>query len=139
MLTALKKPRNLKKLTLIGFSPKFKDKELGHNPVMVKAFMLALKIDFKDTVYNFRKTAAADFFKNIPVPEKEGSINLLKEFINMDITDRIEEIDLPVILIHGKKDKIINYKASIYSHKKIKNSELILTDCHHAPFLCKVL
>nr|WP_281253972.1 alpha/beta hydrolase [Persephonella hydrogeniphila] len=137
VLTSLKKPKNLKKLILIGFSPKFKDKEIGHNPVMIKAFMLALKIDFKDTVYNFRKTAVGDFFKNIPLPEKEGSIHLLKEFINTDITGRLKEIDLPTILIHGKKDKIINYQASVYSHKKIKNSELILTDCHHAPFMCK--
>ena len=135
VLTALKKPEKLKKLILIGFSPKFMDKKLGHNPVFVKAFMMALKIDFSDTVYNFRKTAVGNPYKNIPLPEKEGSIKLLREFINLDLTDRLKEIDIPVFLIHGKKDRIINYQASIYTNEKIKNSYLILTQSHHAPFL----
>ncbi|WP_293447393.1 alpha/beta hydrolase [Persephonella sp.] len=135
MLTALKKPEKLKKLILIGFSPKFMDKKLGHNPVFVKAFMMALKIDFQDTVYNFRKTAVGNPYKNIPLPEKEGSIKLLREFINLDLTERLEDIEIPVFMIHGKKDRIINYQASIYANEKIKNSHLILTQSHHAPFL----
>ncbi len=135
VLTALKKPENLKKLILIGFSPKFMDKKLGHNPVFVKAFMMALKIDFQDTVYNFRKTAVGNPYKNIPLPEKEGSIKLLREFISLDLTERLEEIDIPVFLIHGKKDRIINYQASVFADEKIKNAQLILTQSHHAPFL----
>ena len=136
-LTALKKPKNLEKLILMGFTPKFKDKKLGHNPVAIKAFMLALKLDFKDTIYTFRKTAAGDLFKEIPLPEKEGSIKLLREFIELDLTDKIENIDVPVFLIHGKKDQIINYNGSVYASKKIKNSKLFLTEGNHAPFLEK--
>jgi len=102
---------------------------------MVKAFMLALKMDFKDTVYNFRKTATGSEFTEIPLPEKEGSIRLLKEFVDLDIKDKIKDISTPTLLIHGKKDKIINYNGSVYAHKNIKNSELILVDSHHAPFL----
>ncbi|WP_457635186.1 alpha/beta fold hydrolase [Persephonella sp.] len=135
VLTALKKPEKLKKLILIGFSPKFMDKRLGHNPVFVKAFMMALKIDFQDTVYNFRKTAVGSSYKNVPLPEKEGSIKLLREFIDLDLTERLEEIDIPVFFIHGKNDRIINYQASVFADEKIKNAQLILTQSHHAPFL----
>ena len=137
VLTALKKPSNLKKLVLIGFSPKFKDKNLGHNPVFVKAFMVALKVDFQDTIYNFRKTAAGDTFKNIPLPEKEGSIKLLREFIELDLTQKLKDISVPTYLIHGKNDKIINYQGSVFASQQIKNSHLYLTNSHHAPFLEK--
>ncbi len=121
VLTALKKPKNLEKLILIGFTPKFKDKELGHNPVAIKAFMLALKLDFKDTIYTFRKTVAGDFFKEIPLPEKEGSIKLLKEFIDLDLREQLSFLEVKTFLIHGREDKIISYKGSVYSSKKIKN------------------
>ncbi|WP_456393587.1 alpha/beta fold hydrolase [Persephonella sp.] len=135
ILTGLKRPKNLERLVLIGFSPKFKDKKLGHNPAMIKAFMLALKMDFPDTVYNFRKTAAGDYFREIPLPEKEGATRILREFINLDLTDRLHMIDIPVLLIHGREDRIINPEGSIFAKDSIKNSELILVDSHHAPFL----
>jgi len=135
ILTALKKPSNLEKLMLIGFSPKFKDKRLGHNPPMVKAFMLALKMDFTDTIYSFRKTAVGNYFREIPLPEKEGGIKILREFTSLDLTDSLHLINIPVLLIHGREDKIINPEGSIFAKEKIKNSELILLNSHHAPFL----
>ncbi|MDQ7055777.1 MAG: alpha/beta hydrolase [Persephonella sp.] len=135
VLTALKKPEKLKKLILIGFSPKFMDSRLGHNPVFVKAFFLALKTDFKGTVLNFRKLASGKDFSHIPLPQKEGSIKLLREFVNLDLTDRLSQVDIPVYLIHGKKDRVINYQASVFSSGQFKNAHLILTDDNHAPFL----
>ena len=135
VLTALKMKHKIEKLVLIGFSPKFKDKKLGHNPIAVKAFMLALKVDFKDTIYNFRKSAVGKEFKEIPLPQKEGSIKLLNEFINLDLRNDLKKINIPTYLIHGKQDKIINYEGSVFAHSQIQNSDLILTDSHHAPFL----
>ncbi len=135
VLTALQSQEKIEKLILIGFSPKFKDKKLGHNPVLIKAFMFALRLDFEDTIYQFRKSAVGDAFKYIPLPEKEGSIKLLDEFINLDLTEEIKNISTKTFLIHGKKDKIINYEGSVFAHSQIINSELILTDSHHAPFL----
>ncbi|WP_457639141.1 alpha/beta fold hydrolase [Persephonella sp.] len=135
ILTALKEPENLKKLVLIGFTPKFKDKDLGHDPARVKAFMIGLKKDFESTVYNFRVSASGKRYRNIPLPEKEGSIKILKEFINTDLTDRLDKINIPAVFIHGKNDPITNYKASVFSSKKIKNSQLILTEAGHSPFI----
>ncbi len=135
VLTALKIPEKINKLILVGFSPKFKDKKLGHNPIAVKAFMLALKLDFRDTIYQFRKSAVGNEFKEIPLPEKEGSMKLLSEFINLDLTKDLKKINIKTFLIHGKQDKIINYEGSIFAHSQIINSEIILTESHHAPFL----
>lgn len=135
VLFYLKYPEKVKKLILIGFSPKFKDEKLGHNPKNVRAFMISLKKDFKNTVFNFRKSSSNCYFKSIPLPEEKGSYNLLNEYINLDISSEIEKIDVPTTLIHGKKDKIINPLASIFSNQKIKNSKLIQINSHHAPFL----
>ncbi len=135
VMTALNLKDKIENLILIGFSPKFKDRKLGHNPVAVKAFMLALRVDFEDTIYQFRKSAVGNEFKEIPLPEKEGSIKLLNDFINLDLRTELKKINVKTFLIHGKKDKIINYEGSVFAHSQIQSSELILTDSHHAPFL----
>lgn len=135
VMFALKYPEKVKKLILVGFSPKFKDKRLGHNPVAVKAFMIALKADFKHTIYKFRKSATGSEFPKIPLPEKNGSIKLLYEFINLDLTDKLNNISAETYFIHGKEDKIINYHGSVFASRKIKTSKLILTQSNHAPFL----
>ncbi len=127
----------IKKLILIGFTPKFKDENLGHNPVLIKAFLVALGIDFRDTIYNFRKVAVGDEFKEISLPEKEGSIKLLREFIELDLRNSLKGIKAETVLIHGTEDKIVSSEGSEFAHEKIKNSELILIKSHHAPFLSK--
>jgi len=133
-LTALKNPF-IEKLVLIGFSPKFNDSLLGSDPKIIKAFMLNLNNDFENTVYQFRKTATSQEFREIPLPEKEGSKELLKEYINLDLTEKLHLIDIPTYIIHGDKDSIVNPKSALYCHEKIKNSQLILLDSNHAPFL----
>ncbi len=135
VLLALRFRKNLKKLILIGFSPKFNDENLGHNPKLIKAFLLSLRKDFRKTVYRFRKTAVGNQFGNIPCPDKEYGYLLLKEFIDLDLRDTIKEIDRETVIIHGKQDKIINPKASLFTNQAIYNSRLFLVDSHHAPFL----
>ncbi len=135
VLVALKFPTKVKKLILVGFSPKFKDENLGSPPKFVKAFMFSLKKDFEKTIYNFRKTSCDNEFKNIPLPEKDGGIKILEEFINLDLTDLLPKINQETVLIHGKNDKIVNYQASIFANENIKHSKLILNNSNHCPFL----
>ena len=135
VLTALNKPNKLKKLILVGFSPKFKDENLGHSPKNVKAFMIQLRKDFENTVLNFRKTAVNNEFREIPFPIKEGGINILKEFIELDLTKNIKNLNVETVFISGKEDKIINPFGSVWSNKQIKNSSLVLVNSHHAPFV----
>lgn len=135
VLVANKYPEKVKKLILIGFSPKFKDEKLGSSPKFVKAFMFSLKKDFEKTIYNFRKTSCDKEFENITFPKKDGAIKILEEFINLDLTNLISEVRQEVVLIHGKNDKIVNYQASTFTNEKIKNSKLILNNSNHCPFL----
>ncbi len=135
ILLALRYPEKVKNLVLVGFSPKFNDKTLGSDPKRVKAFMFSLRRDFSDTVYNFRKAACGSEFINIPLPEKNGATTLLKEYINLDLTESLKDIQHHTWIIHGKKDAIVNPQAAIFTSNRIKNSNLILLESHHAPFL----
>ncbi|WP_297887495.1 alpha/beta fold hydrolase [Sulfurihydrogenibium sp.] len=133
VLTALKNP-HVKKLILIGFSPKFNDEKLGSSPSSIKAFMINLKKDFEKTVKNFRITS----IENDPscrLPEKEGSTLLLNDFIEADLTDRLQEIKCETHILHGIKDKIVNKEAAFFTHSRIEKSQLYLFDSHHGPFL----
>lgn len=133
VLTALKN-KNVKKLILIGFSPKFEDEKLGSPKASIKAFMLNLKKDFEKTVRNFR-VSAVEKDPLCPVPEKEGSIALLNDFISLDLREALESVECETHILHGINDKIVNKEAAFFTNQKIKNSQLYLFDSHHAPFL----
>lgn len=133
LLASLENP-NIKKLVLVGFSPKFSDSQLGSDPKVVKAFMHNLSKDFQQTVKNFRYAAVGEQFED-KIPEQDGATKLLREYINLDITNILEKVKVKTFLIHGIHDKIVNPESVIYSHEKIKNSEVVLLNSHHGPFL----
>ena len=77
-----------------------------------------------------------DKYKNDPLVHDRISLNLLSE-INKTIEkikNKDYNIEIPVLIIHGKKDKIISYKGSELINKKIKDSKLKLYDnVYHEP------
>lgn len=125
---------NVKELILIGFSPKFNDGYLGSDPKMVKAFMYNLAKDYESAIINFRESAIGTGY-NGELPEKEGAIKLLREFVNLDITQQLRDVKAKTFLIQGIDDKIVNPSAAMFSHENIRDSEVILLKSHHAPFL----
>lgn len=133
VLASLKNP-DIKELVLIGFSPRFSDRDFGSEPKVVKAFMHNLYRDFEKTVVDFRKTATGLDCRE-HMPQKDGATDLLRQFIELDITDILRDVRSKTFLIHGINDKIVNPQATLYSHEKIKDSEVILLNSHHGPFL----
>lgn len=133
VLSSIRNP-NIKKLILIGFSPKFNDSHLGSDPKVVKAFMFNLRKDYESTVLNFRKSAIGTDF-NEDFPQKDGATKILSEFIDIDLTHQLKYIKAKTFLIHGIDDIIVNPEACMFSHQEIKDSEVILLKSHHAPFL----
>lgn len=133
LLTSLINP-NVKKLVLIGFSPKFFDENLGSSPKVVRAFLHNLYRDYEGTVLSFRKSAVGCEYPS-PIPTVEGATKLLREFVSLDITDSLERVEAKTFLIHGIDDKIVNKNAAIFSKERIKDSEVILLNSHHGPFL----
>ena len=94
---------------------------------------LGNRLDTKDLSKDIK---IVDKYKNDPLVHDRISLNLLSE-INKTIKkikNKNYNIEIPVLIIHGKKDKIISYKGSELIHKKIKNSKLKLYDnVYHEP------
>ena len=94
---------------------------------------LSNRLDTKDLSKDIK---IVDKYKNDPLVHDRISLNLLSE-INKTIKkikNKDYNIEIPVLIIHGKKDKIISYKGSELIHKKIKNSKLKLYDnVYHEP------
>lgn len=55
-----------------------------------------------------------------------------KHLDEMDVEDRLNEIKIPTLVIHGKLDKVIPYQISIRIFEKLPNAHLhIFGDCGH--------
>ena len=55
-----------------------------------------------------------------------------KHIDEMDVEDRLGEIKVPTLVIHGKLDKVIPYQISVRIFEKLPNAELhIFGDCGH--------
>ena len=49
-------------------------------------------------------------------------------------TDRLHEIEVPVLILHGANDRLVPLECARLAHRLIKNSQLyILADCDHWP------
>lgn len=47
-------------------------------------------------------------------------------FLNMRLNTYIDEIEAPVLLIHGEKAHSLSYSKEAYSHLKGENKELLI-------------
>lgn len=64
---------------------------------------------------------------------KEDFLKPVLSVRKIDIADRLHEIDCPVIIAHGKHDRVRGVIHAEQLHKGIKNSEVILLDSGHSP------
>ena len=101
--------------------------------ILFPKIRLSNRLDTKDLSKDIK---IIDKYKNDSLVHDRISLNLLSE-INKTIEkikNKDYNIEIPVLIIHGKKDKIISYKGSELIHKKIKNSKLKLYDnVYHEP------
>lgn len=48
--------------------------------------------------------------------------------------DRLQEIKIPTLIVHGEKDRIVPLECACQAHKLIKDSQLhVIADCGHWP------
>ena len=90
-----------------------------------------------------RKVVAPPAFKAFKpvgnnIPKKEAALESLKCLQNEDLRNALDRISVPLLLIHGKNDRISLSDAAVYMNKRVKNSELLLfEDTGHVPFITK--
>ena len=118
----------------INFFSRFK-KELLNNwqKTLRKFFLLQIKED--DEKERILKKLENSFMGDQP-PKKEGLERALEILEEIDIRNDIKNINIPTLIISGKKDTISNYKASMWMHSQIKGSKIFIFDsAGHIPFI----
>lgn len=73
-----------------------------------------------------------------PFPKKEALLSTLDILKRSDFRKSLSKIDIPTLIICGGKDPLIPQEASLYMHRIIKKSSLvIIKETGHLPFLTK--
>lgn len=64
----------------------------------------------------------------------QAVINLARGCKTLNVTERLNEINKPTLIIHGEEDILIPLKHAVLLHEKIKGSTLrVIKDCGHVP------
>jgi pimeloyl-ACP methyl ester carboxylesterase len=133
MLAILKQPHNFSSLILLDSigplgieTPIPLDQLLGHFEAMSKSEELS-NMTIAATIQNVDPTT--DYFKSLA----KATFNVDKAVwrgvpqelcTNIDIRDRMQELDLPTLILHGENDLVLPLGGSETMHKMIKDSEL---------------
>ncbi len=118
----------------LNFFAKFK-KELSNKwqKTLRKFFLLQIKED--EERESALKKLENSFMDEQP-PKKEGLEKALEILEEIDIRNDIKNINIPTLIISGKKDNISNYRASMWMHSQIKESKIFIFDsAGHIPFI----
>ena len=127
LASSLKKPKGL---LLIGATPNFGK---AWKREYIERFLKELRENFEEKIKDFRLSVwGEDICQKIPL-EKEKTINLLKEFIETDISQEVKNLNLPTILLHGKRDPITPFREAKKMLKLNPRLKLLPYDGGHFP------
>jgi len=118
-----------KSLILIGFSPYFKE---AHDKTTLLAFKKTMKKNFYEAINEFRKNAYPFPF-SAHYPEKDIALNILEEYMELDLRDMVKTTNIPIKLIHGQQDDIVPIQEAHKSIALNKNISLITYKGNHFP------
>ena len=114
----------IKKLILIS-SPGIKDKFNLIKWLKIKVYKLLKKLSLKTNMGSIDYKNSMGFLKEV-----------LVKAVNKDLKDEILKINVPTLLIYGKKDKTVRVKMGKKISNLIKNSSLItVDDAKHFPYI----
>ena len=55
--------------------------------------------------------------------------------VNFDLRDRLRELELPVLMVWGERDRITPYASALQARRRIAHGRLVaFTHCGHSPF-----
>lgn len=66
------------------------------------------------------------FVKQILESNRKGYMRLAKSFIKYDLTEEIQRIKAPTLIIGGEEDRTLPLHMQEYIHSKIKNSQMVI-------------
>ncbi len=139
-------PEKASSLILVGSTPRFVTDDhhsFGLPQKDLRAMQTRLKRDFHRAVFEFRKSitdgikeANKKIILQAPLPSYDAAMSGLKELMVLDLSSELSDINIPVLVVHGSKDRVCKLSASRYMADSIPGAELlIIKSSDHAPFL----
>ena len=163
----VEKPEKFRSLVLVGATPCFVSKDgfpWGQSRPLVKRMVMDMKKDpcaalerfypLSFTNEELRERPAREFMERYKYPGpircdgaqpgcfpafRYGEIaKALEALYSADLRDRLKELDLPVLIVHGEKDEVCPVGAGKFLADKIKGARLeIFENAGHAPHITR--
>ena len=136
-------------LMLLSTTPRFvasDDFKIGMNPAVFNKFRKGIKNDYKKTMDDFYArmfSDAEDAGKYLTdlrsqTPSRSTLQACMESFERFDERKALPLIEVPVLILAGDKDAVIDPKASMYLAQEIKGSTIrVLQGAGHAPHLTR--
>jgi pimeloyl-[acyl-carrier protein] methyl ester esterase len=125
--STLKPPKGL---VLIGATPNFGK---AWKKEFLERFLKELEENPLRKIEEFRKTVWGEDVCGDYLLQVDNLKRLLGEFFETDISDRIRELKVPALLLHGKKDPITPFREAKKMLKLNPRLRLIAYDGGHFP------
>lgn len=128
VLASLKNPP--KGLVLIGATPHFGK---AWKEQYIESFFKELEENFKRKLKEFRKTVWGESICEDKLPPEKKAIKLLREFVETDISEPLRSLNIPTVILHGRKDPVTPYREAKKMLKLNPSLKLITYDGGHFP------
>lgn len=144
MELSLEQPRRVIGLVLVSAFAKYlrsPDYPFGTSPALLRKLEKKFKADFRNGLKYFYQLVFKDekwnyLIDQLPVPREDDINRWFEKLKKEDFRDRLSEIKIPTLIIHGKQDEIVPWQASEYLRENIENSEIFLLEkVGHAPMV----
>jgi pimeloyl-[acyl-carrier protein] methyl ester esterase len=149
---ALNQPDRVRRLVLVGSTPKFVsniDWQAGVDPANFSAFAESVNHDYKATILQFltlqcmksndRRSTIKQLraaFELKPTPTQTTLQRALRVLLESDLRDEIANIRKPTLLIHGDRDTLAPVQAAHWMMQQLPIGYLrVISGAAHAPFL----
>jgi pimeloyl-ACP methyl ester carboxylesterase len=119
-----------KGLILIGATPHFGK---AWKKSYIEKFLKELEENFEGKIEKFRKQVAGENLCKELKLDKERTVKLLKEFIERDFSKAFKSVEIPTLILQGKKDIIVPPREVKKLIKLNPRFELITYDGGHFP------
>lgn len=108
------------------------------HPQQVKSLILVSTIMNMKKVQHNRARRRIRFMLTIPmIRGSNASIRQFEASTDFDCTDRLSEIHVPTLILHGKQDRTAPYALAEEMHDGIQNSHMITFQGGHIFFITK--
>lgn len=136
-------PEHVKKLVLIDTAPKITEETIDEvyswREAQVEGgqeayHLAATKSTYSEEFIENNRELIDYLLNREDLVNEEGVLAAGLGLTSFDVTDRLSEIQIETLIIHGEGDRIIDYSLGKILHDEIPNSKLVsFPNCGHSP------